>query len=371
MKIRSFLAERRTGFNCATMEQIADALRLGCDPLDITFTMPYKTRSSLIFAAEKGVLKISFDTIDELKQIARFHKNAKLMLRIATFKTPTVERSRVQSKVGVHPRDAQRLLEAARQLDVQVIGICFHIEAEEKRPQLFSQAMVGALADVRAVIEKALSMKIHISLLNLGGGFSPFELDELAPKIREALGQNFSDKIETIAEPGRYFAGAALTIACCVIGKRTSLSVDMESRSPDLIFVNDSIYDNFSILAECPLPAEAWVFREAHAPWRLSVDECDSESSLYSIRGCTATTKDTLISTCFSSHVLEVGDWIMFDKIGSMLARSSTSSPWIIRAGLSDNAAGYFESPSTKTEARIRSHRTVYLDHNGSGPFQT
>ena len=52
--------------------EIEAALNLGVTPDRIIFAHPCKMQSHLIYAAEKGIRLMTFDTVSELKKVKRF-----------------------------------------------------------------------------------------------------------------------------------------------------------------------------------------------------------------------------------------------------------------------------------------------------------
>lgn len=55
-------------------------------------------------------------------------------------------------------------------------------------------------------------------ILDIGGGFSSDSFPNTTGYVRSFLDESFGDlEVEVIAEPGRYFAQGALTVACGVL----------------------------------------------------------------------------------------------------------------------------------------------------------
>ena len=97
----------------------------------------------------------------------------------------------MSKKFGAKPESAIKLLEKALLLELNVVGITFHVGT-----QVFNSDMhVYAIQKALEVIEQAKTLGVNISHLDIGGGF-PVDYDNLAGEldiydfcspIREAL----------------------------------------------------------------------------------------------------------------------------------------------------------------------------------------
>lgn len=119
------LAELGTGFDCASIEELRSVLALGVDPARIIFANPCKTASSLVFAQTAGVSWTTFDNLDELDTIKRYHPNAQLALRI--FASDSDALVDLSKKYGAPIDSTWRLLKRAKELGLEVSGVSFHV----------------------------------------------------------------------------------------------------------------------------------------------------------------------------------------------------------------------------------------------------
>jgi ornithine decarboxylase len=70
------------GFDCASQQEIEQALKAGAKPSDIIYANPAKPKQHLLYAKQHGVLRMTFDNKDELEKIATIFPEAKLVLRL-------------------------------------------------------------------------------------------------------------------------------------------------------------------------------------------------------------------------------------------------------------------------------------------------
>lgn len=70
-------------------------------------------------------------------------------------------------KYGCDPHCASNLLRIARDLDMNVIGICFHVGTENRDPTVFKTA----LSLCHELFEEAKTIGYNFTFLDIGGGF--------------------------------------------------------------------------------------------------------------------------------------------------------------------------------------------------------
>ena len=96
---------------------------------------------------------------------------------------------------------------------------------------LESAAFSRAISAAKSVFSAAARLGVRLQLLDIGGGFPGHEAEgaevsfrEISARIAASLEQHFPARtdIKIIAEPGRYFASAAYTLAANIIGEWAS-----------------------------------------------------------------------------------------------------------------------------------------------------
>jgi ornithine decarboxylase len=214
------LAALGTGFDCASIAEITQVLNLDTSPSRIIFANPCKAVSFIKNAAKLGVETMTFDNADELSKVARVNPTAKLLLRILTDDSKSL--CRLGLKYGAPLVTVPGLLAKAKDLELDVIGISFHVGSGCYDPSAFSDAIGWA----RAAFVMGLAAGYKFSILDIGGGFEDATFEATAGILRDALDFHFPDRtgIRIIAEPGRYFVSRAFSLAANIIARRAPLS---------------------------------------------------------------------------------------------------------------------------------------------------
>ena len=214
--IIQLMARLGLGFDCASHQEISQVLTYGVNPDKIIYANPCKASSFIRHAAKQNVQMMTFDNADELLKIQKFHPSAKMVLRILTDDSGSL--CKLGLKFGAPLREVRGLLERARELDVDVIGISFHVGSGCTNPALFSDAVERA----RWAFDVGSELGFSFNLLDVGGGFGADNFVQIAEVLRSAIEQHFPRESGTriIAEPGRYFVAEAFEMATNIIARR-------------------------------------------------------------------------------------------------------------------------------------------------------
>lgn len=316
------LAGLGTGFDCASKAEIDQVLKLGVDPSRIIYAQPCKTKSYLRHAAKEGVRQMTFDNTDELYKIKQFSPNAELFLRILTDDSASL--CRLSLKFGAGLESTRDLLALAKRLDLNVVGVAFHVGSGASDPQAF----LKAVSDARYVFDLAASIGYNLTTLDVGGGFVPETFEAMSAVLSRALDDKFPPHIRIIGEPGRYYVSHAFTIACHVIARRTVQDATTDVRSY-MLYLNDGVYGNFSSIMfdhQHPVPqvlrvgAHFPVAEEKNALRRLR----GAALVEYSIWGPTCDGIDCITSSTTFVESVDVGDWLFFQDMGAYTKCSAT-----------------------------------------------
>ncbi|XP_040203618.1 ornithine decarboxylase 1-like [Rana temporaria] len=89
----------------------------------------------------------------------------RLVLRIATDDSKAV--CQLSMKFGATLKTSRLLLERAKELNIDVIGVSFHVGSGSRDPQTFVQA----ISDARCVFDMGAELGFNMHLLDIGGGF--------------------------------------------------------------------------------------------------------------------------------------------------------------------------------------------------------
>ena len=120
---------------------------------------------SVLVRLQVGVDLTVFDTEAELHKIARAHPATRLLLRIRADDKAAMHS--MGNKYGAEPQETMMLLQTARSLNLNVVGVSFHVGSGASSPSAFPDAI--ALA--RGVFNAGLALGFTMSLLDIGGGF--------------------------------------------------------------------------------------------------------------------------------------------------------------------------------------------------------
>ncbi|TFK50166.1 hypothetical protein OE88DRAFT_1632057 [Heliocybe sulcata] len=310
------LAALGTGFDCASNGEINQVLKLGIDPGRIIFANPCKAVSFVRNAAKAGVDMMTFDNADELHKVARAHPGAKLVVRILTDDSKSL--CRLGLKFGAPLASVPGLLAKARELNLDVVGVSFHVGSG----CYDSKAFADAVARARAAFDMGKEAGYEFGLLDVGGGFEDGNFEETAGVLGGALDRYFPDRqgLRIIAEPGRFYVSRAFSLAANIIARRAGDGGNPEDEiDPDqptvMYYINDGVYGAFNCI----------LFDHQHVhPYVVSLggsfhvpDAALQRTESCSVWGPTCDSIDCVCPLAHLPSALQVGDWLGFDHMGA------------------------------------------------------
>uniref|UniRef100_A0A674JW21 Antizyme inhibitor 2 n=1 Tax=Terrapene triunguis TaxID=2587831 RepID=A0A674JW21_9SAUR len=317
------LAALGAGFDCASKTEIALVQSIGVPPDKIIYTNPCKQIAQIKYAASHGVQLMAFDNEVELGKVARSHPHARMVLCIATDNPRSS--ARLSVKFGATLKSCRHLLETAKEMNVEIVGISFHVGSG----CLDLQAFPRSIADARLVFEMGAELGYKMHLLDIGAG-----LESLAfilkgwltnkSTINSALDLYFPEGcgVEIIAKLGRYYVASAFTLAVNVIDKQEvpldppgSDDEESSSKKNILYYINDGIYGSFSCIFfdhTCPRPTLHKKPGPHHPLFSSSLwgPSCDGQDR---------------IADGLELPELQVGDWLTFENMGAYTIAASSS----------------------------------------------
>ena len=251
---------------------------------------------------------MTFDNSDELYKIKRFFPDAELFLRILTDDSTSL--CRLSDKFGASLGTTIDLLTLAKDLELNVTGVSFHVGSGASDPQSFDRAV----RDARIVFDQAADIGYSLKTLDVGGGFSGDLFESMANVLSKALDENFPSSVRIIGEPGRYYVASAFTLACNIIARR-DLRDPATMETNYMLYLNDGVYGNFSSL----------IFdHQIASPRILSKRDRSTRSTEYSLWGPSCDGIDRVTEICTLHGVLDVGDWLYFEEMGAYTKCSAT-----------------------------------------------
>jgi diaminopimelate decarboxylase len=202
------LAEEGVGADVSTLGELAFARAAGIPGELVVFHGNNKSNEELGAAAQAGALVV-LDTPGEAEAAADAG-----VRRVLVRLTPGVEAvthrsirtAHEESKFGLAPDAAEREVERARELGLEVEGVHTHIGSQLGRPG----ESVLALERVLAFVER---LDWTPRVLDLGGGLGVrHNRDERIPSVADFVGplvERVPDGVQLILEPGRSLVGRA------------------------------------------------------------------------------------------------------------------------------------------------------------------
>ncbi|MFZ1815335.1 MAG: type III PLP-dependent enzyme [Rhizobiaceae bacterium] len=217
-EILRLLANAGSSFDCASVAEIHMALEAGATADRISFGNTIKKERDIARAFELGVRMFAVDCEEEVAKISCAAPGAKIFCRILT--DGAGAEWPLSRKFGCDPEMAVGVLEEARRLKLEPLGISFHVGSQQTNRDAW-----GAALETAASIFRELEVRgIRLTMVNLGGGFptrylkSVPELADYGQSIYACVRKAFGNRIpDTIIEPGRGMVGDAGVIRSEVV----------------------------------------------------------------------------------------------------------------------------------------------------------
>lgn len=346
--ILHLLASLGVNFDCATMGEIdlaINAFRNTNSTLRtkerIVYANPAKMPSMIESAIKSDVSLTVFDGEDELIKLAGIdgHEKLRLLLRLATNDQDSV--CRFSKKFGAHIEEVPTLLKLAKELNLNVVGVSFHVGSGCGNADAYTEA----LRDTQYVFREAKALGFDpLTVVDIGGGFPGDEggyggddmptFQDLAVAINKGIDlileeeqeeyqqENKADKtsrIRFIAEPGRYFVSASTIVATKIYSRKGGNS------NTQALYVDDGVYGSFNNVVYdhyVPVPVRIPGSSKASLSNSLSSDSLDSEAEVPLLpTAIFGPTCDGLDQMCTPESCLlprcEVGEWLMWENMGA------------------------------------------------------
>ncbi len=313
--VLKLLADLGSCFDTASVVEIGLALDAGTAPDRISFGNTIKKERDIVRALELGVRLFAVDCEAEVEKIARAKaatgaEDVRVFCRIlcdgAGAEWP------LSRKFGCVPEMAIEVLEHAHRVGLESYGVSFHVGSQQRN----TEAWDGALASASAIFRACAERGIHLSMVNLGGGFPAKYLRSIpaveayGQSIFQALSRHFGNRLpETIIEPGRGMVGGAGAIKAEVV------LISKKHEDDDVRWVYLDI-GKFGGLAETMEEAIRYPIRtprdgDATGACIIAGPTCDSADVLYE-----KTPYELPIS-------LQIGDEVLIEGAGAYTTTSS------------------------------------------------
>jgi ornithine decarboxylase len=297
------LASLGVNFDCASKSEIQQVLGSRVAPSRIIYANPTKMKTHISYAKSSGVDLMTFDNTHELRKIAECFPAARLVLRIITDDSNSI--CRFSTKFGAPLDHVDELLSLAKELNLNIVGVSFHVGSG----CMSTCSFISAIKNAKRVFEQGKTCGFNMSILDLGGGWPGTDDDgitfsAIANAIRPVIDELFPADVNVIAEPGRYFVAESHTLVVNVFGKRNF--EDQYGNKRFLYYVNDGVYQSFNC-----------IFFDHAAPKPLVFSPA-GRTELYksTVFGPTCDSLDC-IAKDFDLPELQVGEWLYFKSMGA------------------------------------------------------
>jgi ornithine decarboxylase len=300
IEILKTLAASGASFDCASPAEIESVLNLKVAPRRIIYANPCKRNQDIAFAAERGIQYTTFDTLCELEKIHKIAPEMKLIMRFYA-NDPTAQ-CILSNKFGAFRNEWEPILTRARELNMTIVGVSFHVGSGACNPDAFMDAIIQARELFDIASEK---YGYSMNILDIGGGFSLQNVEAMSQSIHNAIDKHFPKEqfsnLRCIAEPGRYFAETIAVLFTKIIGLR-------EREDTIDYWITDSLYGSFNCI----------LYDHIHLhPEPMNLDNegaiCEMKSTLW---GPTCDGFDKIIDN-YMFPKMSCGDWIEWKNMGA------------------------------------------------------
>jgi ornithine decarboxylase len=221
--ILSRLVKLGCRFDAASTQEIQMCLDVGAKPTDISYGNTIKRASDIAWAWSKGILLFSADSEEELAKLAVNAPGCQVFIRLLV--SSAEAEWPLSRKFGCSTSYAIPLLDMARDLGLDPVGLSFHVGSQTKHPYMW----YDCLDTVAAIWNVAREEGHDLWLLNIGGGFPAYYGVDITgaaaygAELMAAIDARFDGVTYVMAEPGRGMTGSAGAIAaeCVLVSRKT------------------------------------------------------------------------------------------------------------------------------------------------------
>ena len=163
--VLEILAALGIGFDCASRAEIESVLETGTPAAKIIYANPCKSRPYLEYAKSVNVNRMTFDNVEELQKIKELYPKAELVLRIKV--DDSHSKYHLSMKFGANMKTVPMLLQKAKDINMKVIGVSFHVGSGCESSDAYKDAILNA----KIAFTLGMSLGHPMNLLDIGGGF--------------------------------------------------------------------------------------------------------------------------------------------------------------------------------------------------------
>ena len=310
--VLNWVYEAGGSFDCASArEMVLVKTQFGKRPIgnQVLFANPCKTNNDITYAKHIRVPWVTADSMEELVKMSDAKYKPSVLLRIAVEDSGSA--CPFTEKFGLYTDEVHKVACVAKQLQIPIIGISFHVGSGSNDPTAFRSAIKESSRVWSTLQQSALVSSFQV--LDIGGGWSYDDSTFLqqANFTKRGLLETGTVPEQLIAEPGRFFAAPVQDLYVKVIGKKPKKDGGWRYT------IDESIYGQFSCI-----PYDHAKPRIA----RVCLSETDKQTrrkSSATIFGRTCDSLDWIANSVYMEE-LEVGDWLYIPDMGAYTITTST-----------------------------------------------
>ena len=279
-------------FDCASQGEIdlvSNQLgKYNVKPSSIVYSNPVKKKDMIQYAMDHNVHLTVFDSKEELLKLSKIPDSHKieLLLRLKIENEESI--CNLSNKFGCEMTKVTILLQLALLLNMNVVGVCFHVGSGCKNIDSYKHAFNDTYKVFK--IANELGMK-NMHIVDIGGGFNGENMSyndfkmpsfkDIASILRKSIKKfenkiscwenNPPKKIKFISEPGRFFVSEAVNVVTNIFFKKYDKETDTQT-----LFIDDGIYGSFNNMMydhSQPIPKKLILYRrpseDSNVPFEL------------------------------------------------------------------------------------------------------
>ncbi|OKI38296.1 ornithine decarboxylase [Streptomyces sp. TSRI0281] len=286
-EVLATLANKGAGFDAASPEEIAQAVRTGV-PLDtIHYGNTIKSDRNIIDAHRLGIRDFATDSLQDVAAVAVHAPGARVFCRLATSGDGALWG--LSKKFGCSGADALLVMEEARSLGLTPAGLSVHVGSQQMTAEAWQSAF-ETLADVLTELNRR---GIRLDHINLGGGLPalgyrdkrgmPLDppMDKIFAVLREGmehLRAVSESPLDFVMEPGRYLVADHGAIRAHV--SRMSSREQLDGERQNWLYLSCGKFNGLYEMDELQYRLEFPAHGEAeYVPAVVAGPTCDSDDA--------------------------------------------------------------------------------------------
>ncbi|WP_315919334.1 type III PLP-dependent enzyme [Vibrio fluvialis] len=268
--VRTLLQEGAS-FDLATTGEVELVAQEGVPAERTIHTHPIKRDADIRDALAYGCNVFVVDNLNELAKFKAYRDDVELLVRLSFRNSEAF--ADLSKKFGCSAEQALTIIEMAKEWNIRIKGLSFHVGSQTTNPQKYVEAIHTCKEVMERVVERGLPA---LSTLDIGGGFpvnytkQVMPIDQFCVPINEALAE-LPETVQVIAEPGRFIVAQSMMSVASVMGQA-------ERDGQTWYYLDDGVYGSFSglIFDDAQYPLVTLKQEGEYAPSVLAGPTCDS-----------------------------------------------------------------------------------------------